>query len=80
MGNRRWRVALAAGAGCFLFAACEPQITQRGEPNPDERTPRHSSCHQLAQYRGASALTGHVCERDGVAVPVAHRFLRRGDL
>src|SRR5580704_5134070 len=27
MGNRRWRVALAVGAGCFLFAACEPQIT-----------------------------------------------------
>jgi dienelactone hydrolase len=27
MGNRRWRAALAVGAGCFLFAACEPQIT-----------------------------------------------------
>jgi len=27
MGNRRWRVALAVGAGCFLLAACEPQIT-----------------------------------------------------
>ncbi len=27
MGNRRWRVALAAGAGCFLLAACEPQVT-----------------------------------------------------
>src|SRR5580693_2336725 len=27
MANRRWLAALAVGAGCFLLAACEPQIT-----------------------------------------------------
>ena len=27
MGNRKWHVALVAVAGCFLLAACEPQIT-----------------------------------------------------
>ena len=49
MGNRRWRAALAVGAGCFLLAACEPQITSAVN---QDRTTAH-----VASLPVTSALT-----------------------